>query len=136
MSSKYNREDPEDLHFGSHINDTGVRPVGYRILVEIEDPAEFTKFENETGLVLPEFAVDRYKNAGVCARVLELGKDCYAEADYPNGPWCKPGDYVVMSPYSGVRVFSNVVQKDLRFLDEREVFGTVPGPEFVKRGNA
>lgn len=130
---QFNRDDPQDLYFGIESNFTGISPVGWKILIEVVTPTELQEFESK-GLEIPETVKQRYTNATVVGLVVELGKDCYNDKDFPGGPWCKPGDYVVMSPHTGVRIKSPKDGKDYRFINEDNIEGTVPGPEFVTRG--
>jgi co-chaperonin GroES (HSP10) len=37
--------------------------------------------------------------------VVDMGPDCYKdEAKFPNGPWCKQGDFVLVRPHAGSRL--------------------------------
>lgn len=130
----YDRTNPNDEYFGNQNNTTGIQPVGYKILVEIPVPHDLQHAENE-GLVIPETAKERYTNAAVAAKVVELGKECYTHDKFPSGPWVKPGDWIVMSPYSGTRIKSILnTGVDFRFINDDSVEGIVPGPDFVERG--
>lgn len=132
------RDDPNDEYFGSQLNDTGITPTGYKVLVEIPVPHDLQHAE-DNGLVIPETAKDRYTNAAVAAKVIQLGKECYTPdhttGKFTSGPWCKPGDWIVMSPYSGTRIKSIIMGKaDYRFINDDSIEGIVPGPEFIERG--
>lgn len=132
--STYDRNDPNDEYFGSQLNETAITPVGYKILIEIPTPHDLQHAE-DNGLVIPETAKDRYTNAAVAAKVIQLGKDSYTSDKFPHGPWCRPGDWVVMSPYSGTRIKSIIGGgSDYRFINDDSIEGIVPGPEFVERG--
>ena len=132
---KYDRNDPNDQYFGSHKNDTGITPVGYKLLVRVPLPHDLQKFE-DAGLHAPETAKDRYTNAAVAAEVIQLGSECYPSDRCPSGPWCKPGDWIVMSPYSGTRIKSIIMGKaDYRFINDDSIEGIVPSSEYVERGN-
>jgi co-chaperonin GroES (HSP10) len=115
--------------YGSQFNDTGITPTGYRILVEIPEPPK------QKGLIhVPQQVQDKEKTAAVVAKVLQLGFYAYADEDrYPFGPWCKPGDYIAMSPYNGVSVRIPGETRDLRFINEDSVDGIVPDPTAIER---
>lgn len=79
-------------------------PAGYRILVWLTPPDELLKRWRESNLVMPDDTRDREWAAQVWARVIKLGPLAYADkAKYGEQPWCKPGDYIMMKPYSGTR---------------------------------
>lgn len=125
--------DPNDPLYGSQLNDTGITPAGYKILVEIPRPIEETQYEGT--LVIPEAAADRYQQASVVAKVLQVGIGCYRSQDKTPGPaWCKPGDYIAMSPYTGTRIKSPLTKAHLRFINEDSFDGTMPSPEYAERG--
>lgn len=78
-------------------------PTGYRILLRILPPTDDEKLWHDL-LHLPGESRDREWQAQLWGLVEDLGPDAYAdEKRYPNGPWCKKGDTVMMRPYSGTR---------------------------------
>lgn len=92
------REVPEDQKI------TGtLLPTGYRILLQIVPLSDDEKKWHDL-LYLPAESRDREWHAQLWAKVIDLGPDAYAdEKRFPNGPWCKKGDTVMMRPYSGTR---------------------------------
>lgn len=78
-------------------------PAGYRILVWITPPDEILKRWRDSNLVMPDETRDREWAAQVWARVIKLGPLAYADKAKFGEPWCKPGDYIMMRPYSGTR---------------------------------
>ena len=81
-----------------------LRPSGYRILVRILTPEETMRRWSDAGLGMPEEIRDREMAAQLWAEVIELGPDAYRdEKRFPNGPWCKAGEVIMMRPYSGTR---------------------------------
>lgn len=135
MSFDKSRLDPKHPVFGTMENLTGITPLGYKILVQIVEP-EYIRKAKEAKVAIPDNALDRHMNATVVARVLQLGAGCYSEERFPEGPWVSPGDYVVMSAYTGTRVWSTVENCDLRLLNEDSIDAVTPDPELVQRGNA
>lgn len=79
-------------------------PAGYRILVRVLPPEASLRRWQDSGLHLPMEVRDREQAAQLWGEVVELGPDAYRdEKRFPNGPWCKKGDAVVIRPYSGTR---------------------------------
>ena len=47
------------------------------------------------GILLGDETIDRQQVASQCGSVLAMGDACYVDKErYPNGPWCKVGDWV------------------------------------------
>ena len=75
-------------------------PAGYKILVAMPKVEEKT----EGGIYRPDQLIALEQTASIFGCVVSLGPDAYADtAKYLNGPWCKPGDWVVFRSYSGTR---------------------------------
>ena len=56
-----------------------------------------------------------------------MGPDAYADkTKYPNGPWCKEGDWVVFARYAGSRV--KIEGGEIRILNDDEILSTVKDP--------
>jgi len=89
---------------------TGVlRPTGYRVLLRILPP----EAKSKSWLQMPDEVREREWAAQLWAEVIELGPDAYKDpAKFPNGPWCKTGDCVVIRPYSGTRFNVDGVDKE------------------------
>merc|ERR1712138_355652 len=77
------------------------KPTGWRMLVLPFRMDEKTK----GGLLLGNETLDRQQVASQCGNVLAMGDACYKDKErYPNGPWCKVGDWVVFARYAGSRI--------------------------------
>jgi|TARA_R110000787_G_scaffold72997_2_gene162674 co-chaperonin GroES (HSP10) len=99
------------------------QPTGWRILVL---PFRL-KEKTDGGILLGNETIDRQQVASQCGNVLAMGSECYASKDrYPNGPWCKVGDWVVFARYSGSRI--EIEGGEVRLLNEDEVLATVKNP--------
>ncbi len=71
--------------------------------------------------------IDRQQVASQCGNVLAMGDDCYKDKErYPNGPWCKVGDWVVFARYAGSRI--EIDGGEVRLLNDDEVLATVEDP--------
>lgn len=119
------KKDAEKIRAASNIP----MPTGYRILVQ---PVK-VKQETESGIYLPDQAVDRENIATVVSFVIKLGPDCYKDATrFPSGPWCKEGDFVVTRSYSGTRL--NLKGQELRLINDDTVEAVVEDPRGIIRG--
>ena len=104
------------------------RPVGYRLLIALPQVEE--KFES--GIIKADKTVYEEKILTVVGLVLDMGDQAYKDPDrYPNGPWCKVGDYVVFRPNSGTRVKVNGVE--YRLLNDDSIDAVVSDPRGVSR---
>ena len=75
-------------------------PTGWRILVLPFKQKETTK----GGILLADETVERSQVASTCGLVLDMGPHCYDKERYPEGPWCKKGDWVIFARYAGSRI--------------------------------
>lgn len=102
------------------------KPTGWRIVVLPFKPPKKTK----SGIVLAEQAVERQQIATVCGYVVATGPLAYADTDkFPDGPWCKKGDWIVFGRYAGARI--GIDGGEIRILNDDEVLATIRDPEDV-----
>lgn len=108
--------------------DFSLKPQGWKVLVAMPDYAKTTK----GGIALPDEYVQREEMASPVGYVVALGASCYADqARFPNGPYCKEGDFIIMRPFSGTRVVLH--DKEFRFINDDTVEGVVQDPSNIKR---
>jgi hypothetical protein len=63
---------------------------------------------------------------------VDLGPDCYKDAErYPNGPWCKKGDFILVRPNAGTRLV--IHGREFRIINDDSVEATVDDPRGIKR---
>lgn len=75
---------------------------GYRILVAMPDVSEQY---GDSGIVKTQEAVETEGTSTIVGYVVRMGDDAYIDTErFPNGPWCKVGDFVVFKRYSGTRI--------------------------------
>lgn len=104
-------------------------PVGWRILCAV--PEFNTKFDNSV-LERPQTVIQQEQFATVVLFVLKLGPDAYKdEKRYPNGPWCKEGDFIIARQYSGTRM--RIFEKEFRIINEDQVEAVVQDPRGISR---
>ena len=64
--------------------------------------------------------------------VIELGSLAYADKDkFPNGPWCKKGEWVLIRSYSGTRF--KIDNQEFRIINDDTVEAVVDDPRKVER---
>lgn len=105
------------------------KPVGYKMLVALPQVEE--TFGN-TGIVKANTTIHNETITSVIALVLDMGPEAYKdEVKFPNGPWCKVGDYVLMRPYQGTRFMLN--GQEFRIVNDDTVDGVVADPRGYSR---
>ena len=104
-------------------------PVGYKILCAV--PTVVDTFENSSIVKAGAF-MKQEEHATTVLFVMKIGPDAYADkAKFPNGPWCKEGDFVLVRTYSGTRF--KVYGKEFRSINDDMVEMTVQDPRGVTR---
>lgn len=102
-------------------------PVGYRVLValpDIEERYEGSEILKTEGEKNKEFILS------ILGIVLDMGEDAYKDPDrYPNGPWCKRGDYVMFRMNTGTRFKVN--GKEYRLMNDDSVEAVIPDPRGI-----
>jgi co-chaperonin GroES (HSP10) len=108
------------------------KPTGYKLLCVI--PAADDKFENST--IVKADVVKRNEEIGTTVLfVLAMGPDAYKdEKKFPNGPYCKTGDFVLTRTYSGTRF--KIAGQEFRLLNDDQVEAVVEDPRGVTRAAA
>ena len=107
------------------------RPSGYRIRCAIPE-AEQEFEDSEVGLIKADETMRNEETLTTVLFVVELGPDCYSDKGrYPSGPWCKTGDFILVSPYSGSRLI--IHGREFRIINEDTVEAVVEDPRGIKR---
>ena len=102
------------------------KPVGWRILVLPFKAKDKTK----GGILLTDKTIEDSQMTASVALVVAVGPDAYADKEkFPNGPWCKQGDWVVFGRYAGSRI--KIEDGEVRLLNDDEILGTVDRPEDI-----
>mgnify|MGYP006287250991 CR=1 FL=1 len=106
------------------------KPVGYRILCAVPEVEK----QSESGILYADEHVRREELLTTVLFVVALGPDCYMDKNrFPNGPWCKEGDFVLVRPNAGTRLV--IHGREFRIINDDSVEGTVQDPRGVKRKN-
>ncbi len=104
-------------------------PCGYNILIALPEVTE--KFKDSV-IEKAEMTKQHDTILSMVGLVLDVGPDAYADKTrFPNGPYCKPGDYVMFRPNSGTRF--RVAGKELRLIHDDTVQAVVANPTLVER---
>ena len=98
-------------------------PVGWRILVL---PFEASK-KSKGGIIYSDDAVERASIASTCGNVLAMGSQTYDKEKFPEGPWCKKGDWVMFARYAGSRI--KIEGGEIRMLNDDEILATIKSPQ-------
>jgi len=102
------------------------KPTGWRIVVLPFRMDEKTK----GGILVGQDTLDKQQVASQCGNVLAMGPQCYKDKErYPDGPWCKKGDWVIFARYAGSRI--QIEGGEIRLLNEDEILATVKNPEDI-----
>lgn len=102
------------------------RPTGYRILILPFAPASVTK----GGIHIAKQTVDKERLATVVGYVVSMGPDAYSDTfKFPEGAWCKEGDWVIFGRYAGARF--QIEGGDMRLLNDDEILATIDDPEAI-----
>ena len=102
------------------------KPTGWRMLVLPFKMPEKTK----GGLYFGKDTLERQQVASTCGLILETGPDVYNDKEkFPEGPWCKKGDWVIFARYAGSRI--QIDGGEVRMLNDDEVLATIDNPEDI-----
>ena len=100
-------------------------PTGWRLLVLPFKQKEKTK----GGIILADDTIEKSQIASNCGLVLAMGPHCYDKERYPEGPWCKKGDWIIFARYAGSRI--QIDGGEVRLLNDDEILATVNNPEDI-----
>ena len=104
------------------------KPSGYRILCAIPEIEK----EYESGIIKADATVSYEEALTTVLFVVELGPDCYTDKErFPNGPWCKKGDFVLVRPHTGSRLV--IHGREFRIINDDSVEAVVDDPRGIKR---
>ena len=103
-------------------------PTGYHILVTLPDKED--KFES--GLLKADSTIHFEHVLATVFFVVKMGPDCYKdEKRFPNGPWCKEGDFILARPNTGTRL--KIHGTEFRLINDDCVEAVVQDPRGISR---
>ena len=104
------------------------KPSGYRILCALPEVDE----AYDSGIIKADTTINFEEKLATVLFVVELGPDCYADKTrFPNGPWCKQGDFIIVRPNSGTRL--QIHGREFRMINDDVVEAVVQDPRGIKR---
>ena len=102
------------------------QPTGWRILVLPFKMKETTK----GGIIMGQDTLEKQQVASQCGNILAMGPDAYGDKKrFPDGPWCKVGDWIMFARYAGSRI--KIEGGEVRLLNDDEVLATIKNPEDI-----
>ena len=91
-------------------------PVGYRVLVRL--PSVEDKFEG--GIAKAASTIREGYILSMVGVVTDMGEQAYKDAErFPDGPWCKEGDYVMFRANTGTRF--KVGKEEYRLMNDDSI---------------
>jgi len=103
-------------------------PQGYRILCAIPEAEEAF----DSGIIKSDETRRHDELLSTVLFVVDLGPDCYADKQrFPNGPWCKKGDFILVRPNAGTRIV--IHDREFRIINDDSVEAVVQDPRGIKR---
>ena len=101
-------------------------PTGWRMLIL---PYR-GKAKTQGGVYLPDQVIDDGQLTTVVGYVMKQGPLCYKDADkFPDGPWCKQGDWVIFARYAGSRF--KIEGGEVRILNDDEILAVISDPDDI-----
>lgn len=104
------------------------QPKGYKLLIGMPEVSETT----QGGVFMPDGLRSAEETASIVGFVMQMGPDAYSDTDrFPNGPYCKKGDFVIFRSYSGTRF--KIHGKEFRLINDDTVEAVVDDPRGYTR---
>lgn len=104
------------------------KPQGYRILCAIPEAEEAF----DSGIIKSDETRRHDELLSTVLFVVAIGADCYSDKErFPNGPWCKKGDFILVRPNAGTRIV--IHDREFRIINDDSVEAVVEDPRGIKR---
>lgn len=102
-------------------------PVGYRLLVALPDIDDHYQ---GTSLLKTESEKQREYILSIMGIVVDMGAGAYADVErFPDGAWCKVGDYVMFRMNTGTRFKVN--GKEFRLMNDDSIEAVIADPRGI-----
>lgn len=103
-------------------------PTGYHVLLALPEAEE----KYDSGLIKADETRRTEEVLATVFFVVKVGPDCYKdEKRFPNGPWCKEGDFILARPNSGTRL--KIHGREFRLINDDTVEAVVQDPRGISR---
>jgi len=104
------------------------KPVGYMVLVALPQVEE----AYESGIIKADRTKHEEYILSTMGAVIDMGAEAYGDKDrFPNGPWCKVGDFVMFRPNTGTRFKVNGAE--YRLMNDDSIQAVVADPRGIVR---
>jgi co-chaperonin GroES (HSP10) len=104
-------------------------PAGYKLLCMVPNIEE--KY-GESGLIKADETLRVEEQTTVVLFVVKVGPGAYKDATrFPDGPWCKVGDFILTRAYSGTRI--KIHGTEFRIINDDTVEAIVQDPRGISR---
>jgi len=105
------------------------RPVGYRVLIALP---EIEKTYGNTSVLKTDKEIHHDYIMSIMGLVVDMGDGAYKDKErFPDGAWCKEGDFVMFRANSGTRF--KVAGKEYRLLNDDSIEAVVADPRGITR---
>ena len=105
------------------------KPVGYRVLVALPQPEETI---SGTSIIKTDTAKTQDHIMSIIGLVVDMGSAAYGDKErFPDGPWCKEGDFVMFRMNSGTRFTIGGVE--YRLMNDDSIEAVVTDPTGIQR---
>jgi len=106
------------------------QPSGWRIVLF---PLKLQGKTKGGVLLTDETVTESQVTTNIC-KVLKMGPECYKDKEkFPSGPWCKEGDWVLITRYAGSRI--RIDGGELRIINDDEILAKVDDPRDILPAN-
>ena len=86
------------------------------------------------GVLLTDDTVTESQVTTNICKVLKMGPEAYKDKEkFPSGPWCKEGDWVLITRYAGSRI--RIDGGELRIINDDEILAVVDDPRDILPAN-
>ena len=99
-------------------------------LIGVKKPKKVTNEKTKGGIIMGQDTLEKQQVASQCGNVLAVGPHAYQDKErFPNGPWCKVGDWIMFARYAGSRI--KIEGGEVRLLNDDEILATIKNPEDI-----
>lgn len=106
-------------------------PMGFRVLCMVP---KIDDTYGSSGLVKADETKRVEEQTTLVLYVAKLGPEAYSDKTrFPNGPWCKEGDFVLVRAYSGTRL--KIHGTEWRIINDDTVEAVVQDPRGIGRAS-
>jgi co-chaperonin GroES (HSP10) len=103
-------------------------PQGWKLLcalIEVDDAYV-------SGLIKADVTKKTEELTSPVLFVIKVGPSAYKDTEkFPDGPWCKEGDFVITRPYTGTRIM--IHGREFRVINDDQVEAVVQDPRGISR---